>query len=479
MHLFFIGNKIFCKTKCDMVSYVKTVFQELLSMKNFTVANAAKACGAEIYGNVHEDALIGEIIIDSRLVKPGDIFVAYKGERVDGHDYIATAFDKGAVCCLAQRVPEGVDGCVLVVDDVQSALEEIAAAYREYIDIPIVGITGSVGKTTAKEMISAVLSRRFSVLKTDKNLNNQIGVPMTLSRIGEQHQAAVVEMGISGFGEMTVLAKMVRPTVAVFTYIGHAHLEFLHDLEGVFRAKTEMLSFVAEDGVVVVNGDDALLNRVNCPQRVIRYGMGEHCDVRSENVSVRNDGTIDCEIVFDTLRLPVHIPSYGQHMVYAALEGAAVGIAMGLSADEIKEGIAEYKTVGRRGAVTDTGKILLVDDCYNSNPDSLKCAMDSLTLLPGRHVCVLSDMLEQGENAAQIHRDAGLYAAGKGVELLVAYGPLSAHSCEAMGERGVHFETKQQLLEALPGLIREGDSVLVKASLGMHLEDASELLKTL
>lgn len=448
-------------------------------MKNFDIFAAAHACGARIYGECKGDITLGEIIIDSRLVKSGDLFVAFKGERVDGHDFIGTAFEKGAACCLAQRVPEGVEGCILLVDDVQQALEKIASEYRDRLDIPVVGITGSVGKTTAKEMISAVLSRRFNVLKTDKNFNNQIGVPMTLSRINEQHQAAVVEMGISGFGEMTVLAKMAKPDIAVFTYIGHAHLEFLHDLEGVFRAKTEMLPFVAEDGVVVVNGDDALLNNVNCPQRVIRYGLGAHCDIRAENVSVRRDGTIDCDVIIDNQSMAVHIPSYGQHMVYAALEGAAVGFAMGLDISQIAEGIADYKTVGRRGAVTDTGKILLVDDCYNSNPDSLKCAMDSLVLLPGRHVCVLSDMLEQGENSPEIHREAGVYAADKGVDLLVAYGPLSAYSCEAMGERGVHFETKQQLLDALPGIIKQGDSVLVKASLGMHLEDASELLKTL
>lgn len=448
-------------------------------MKNFDILAAANACGAHIHGEYKGETLLGEIIIDSRLVKKGDMFVAFRGERVDGHDYIATAFEKGAACCLAQRVPEGVNGCILLVEDVQAALERIAEAYRACLDIPVVGITGSVGKTTAKEMISAVLARRFNVLKTDKNFNNQIGVPMTLSRVNEQHTAAVVEMGISGFGEMTVLAKMAKPTVAVFTYIGHAHLEFLHDLEGVFRAKTEMLPYVAEDGVVVVNGDDALLNEVECSQRVIRYGLGAHCDVRAENISVRRDGTIDCDIIIGDQSISVHIPSYGQHMVYAALEGAAVGYAMGLEKDEIAAGIADYKTVGRRGAVSDTGRILLVDDCYNSNPDSLKCAIDSLVLLPGRHVCVLSDMLEQGENSAEIHRDAGLYAADKGIELLAAYGPLSAYSCEAMGERGMHFGTKQQLLDALPGLIKQGDAVLVKASLGMHLEDASELLKTL
>ena len=276
-----------------------------------------------------------------------------------------------------------------------------------------------------------------------------------------------------------MLAKMVKPDIAVFTYIGHAHLEFLNDLDGVFRAKTEMLPFVSENGTVIVNGDDAYLDKVSCPQRIIRFGLGENCDVRAGNIQVLPDGTIDCEICYEDVCFPVHIPSYGQHMVYAALEGAAVGFAMGMKADEIAAGIAQYKTVGRRGAVSDTGYIFLIDDCYNSNPDSLKCAIDSLMLMPGRHVCVLADMLEQGEDSARIHYDAGEYALAKDVELLAAYGPMSRETCRAMGGRGVHFETKQALAEALPELIMKGDAVLVKASLGMHLEDISELLKTL
>ena len=448
-------------------------------MNGFTIKNAAEVCGAKINGDCDLSTVLGEIIIDSRLVKKSDMFVAFKGEKTDGHKYISTALDKGAACCLAEYVPDGETRCVLVVDDVQSALEKIAEAYRETLDIPVIGITGSVGKTTAKEMISAVVSQRCNVLKTDKNFNNQIGVPMTLSRISEEHEAAVVEMGISGFGEMTVLAKMVKPDIAVFTYIGHAHLEFLNDLDGVFRAKTEMLPFVSENGTVIVNGDDAYLDKVSCPQRIIRFGLGENCDVRAGNIQVLPDGTIDCEICYEDVCFPVHIPSYGQHMVYAALEGAAVGFAMGMKADEIAAGIAQYKTVGRRGAVSDTGYIFLIDDCYNSNPDSLKCAIDSLMLMPGRHVCVLADMLEQGEDSAKIHYDAGEYALAKGVELLAAYGPMSRETCRAMGGRGVHFETKQALAEALPELIMKGDAVLVKASLGMHLEDISELLKTL
>lgn len=450
-----------------------------MRMKGFTIKNAAEACGAKIYGKCDLSTVLGEIIIDSRLVKESDVFVAYKGEKTDGHKYISTALDKGAACCLAEYVPEGEERCVLVVENVQTALEKIASAYRSTLDIPLIGITGSVGKTTAKEMISAVVAQRYKVLKTDKNFNNQIGVPMTLSRINSEHEAAVVEMGISGFGEMTTLAKMAKPDVAVFTYIGHAHLEFLHDLEGVFRAKTEMLPYVSDKGTVIVNGDDAYLDKVSCPQRVIRFGLGENCDVRAENIKVLPDGTTDCEIVLENTRFAVHIPSYGQHMVYAALEGAAVGFAMGMDAEAIAEGIAQYKTVGRRGAVTDTGYICLVDDCYNSNPDSLRCAMDSLMLMPGRHVCVLADMLEQGEDSAKIHYDVGEYAREMGIDLIAAYGPMSAETCRAMGERGVHFDTKEALAAAVPGLIHKGDAVLVKASLGMHLEDISELLKTL
>lgn len=448
-------------------------------MKNFSLAMAAHACSAQVSGNWEPDRLLGQVVIDSRLVREGDMFVAYKGEKTDGHNYISRALDLGAACCLAERVPEGEERCVLLVDDVQAALESIAAAYRQSLDIPIVGISGSVGKTTAKEMVSAVLSRRYSVLKTDKNLNNQIGVPMTLSRIESEHQAAVVEMGISGFGEMTHLAKMVKPDIALLTYIGHAHLEFLGDLEGVFRAKTEMLPYVSADGVVVVNGDDPYLSKLSCQQRLVSFGLGEGCDVRAENVSVQRDGSTHCVINYKQRSLTVHIPAYGQHMVYAALEGAAVGFVCGLSDNEIISGIADYKTVGRRGAVTDTGRICLVDDCYNSNPDSLKCAVDSLMSLPGRHVCVVADMLEQGECSEKVHYDVGVYAREKGVDLMLAYGAMSLESCRAMGEKGIHFESRDELCQALPRLIKEGDSVLVKASLGMHLEAAAEVLKTL
>lgn len=448
-------------------------------MFDFTVADALKACSGELVGLDCIDDVLREVVIDSRHVQPGDMFVAYKGEKVDGHDYISAALDKGAACCLAERAPAGEQRGVIVVPDVQKALENIMRAYRAKLSLPIIGITGSVGKTTAKEMVWAVLSQRMNVLKTEGNLNNQIGVPITLSRIEAAHEAAVVEMGISGFGEMSVLASMARPGVAVFTRIGHAHLEFLHDLDGVFAAKTEMLNYMPDDGTVIINGDDEKLMRLHCKQRIITFGLGRHCIVRAENVRYDGESGTFCDIFYGSRHVAAAIPAYGQHMVYAALESAAVGFVMGLSDAEIERGIAAYHTVGRRGVVVNTGYITLIDDCYNANPDSMRCAIDSLVELPGRHVCIFSDMREMGDESPEMHRELGRYALEKGVEMVAAYGPMSRCLTAAMGDKAQHFETKAELIAALPALIERGDNVLVKASLGMHLEDAAEALKKL
>lgn len=448
-------------------------------MREMTISRAAAVCGGRLCGEGDFGAELGSVVIDSRAVSAGDFFVAYKGERVDGHDYISAAFDRGAVCCLAQRVPEGETRPVILVPDVQAALEQICAEYRRDLRLPVIGITGSVGKTSAKEMISAVLSQRLNVLKTDKNLNNQIGVPMTISRIRPEHQAAVVEMGISGFGEMSVLARIARPDMAVFTLIGHAHLEFLHDLDGVLRAKTEMLDFMADDAPVLINGDDEKLRGLQCRQKKISFGLGENCDIRAENIRLGESGETFCDIVYGERRIPVEIRAYGRHMIYAALEGAAVGLLMGLSDGEIVKGVASFETVGRRAAVCDTGFITLIDDSYNANPDSVKCGIDSLMKMPGRHVCILGDMLELGEGSGEMHFDVGRYAGEKGAELVLTSGPLSKETCRGAGERGRHFSTREELIAALPGLIQKGDKVLVKASLGSRFDQISEALKEL
>ena len=447
-------------------------------MNAMTIERAAAACGGRLCGAEHKDAALGRVIIDSRAVQPGDLFVAYRGENTDGHRFIASALEKGAACCLAEVLPEGVSGPVLLVENVQTALEQIVEACRETLSLPVIGITGSVGKTSAKEMIAAVLSQRFRVLKTEGNLNNQIGVPMTISRITPEHEIAVVEMGISGFGEMRTLSRMAKPTLGVFTVIGHAHLEFLHDLNGVLAAKTEMLENMAPDAWIVVNGDDALLRAFPCSQKKLTVGLGEGNMLRAEKVQQTPEGS-SCVICGMDRRIRAEIPAFGRHMVYAALEGAAVGILQGLTDEEIEAGIRAFEIVGRRAAVCDTGSITLVDDSYNANPDSVRCGVDSLLTLPGRHVCILGDMRELGEDAPAMHFDVGRYAAEKGVDAVWASGKYGADLAAGAGEKGRCFESVEALIEALPTLAHRGDAILVKASRGSRFERVSEALKEL
>ncbi len=446
-------------------------------MNGMTIGKAALACGGTLCGRSDAERELGVMRIDSRAVQAGDLFAAYRGERVDGHAYIAAAFDRGAACCLAEYLPEGETRPVIVVPSVQKAVEEIAAAYRAALDLPVVGITGSVGKTSAKEMIAAVLSQRLNVLKTEGNLNNQIGVPMTVSRITAEHEAAVVEMGISGFGEMRELTRIARPTAAVYTVIGSAHLEFLHDRDGVLRAKGEMLEELGDEVPVFVNGDDDKLRALKCRQKKTMFGLSGDCDVRAENIRLLPDGRTGCEIAAGTRRIKAEIPAFGKHMVYAALAGAAVGMAFGLTDEEIAAGIAAYETVGRRSAVTDTGCLTLIDDCYNANPDSCRSGIDSLLQLPGRKVFIFGDMLELGERSAAMHAEIGRYAKERGVALLLCCGPLAAEAAREID--GVHYVNRDELIADLPNQLHRGDAVLVKASRGMRFEAISEALKTL
>lgn len=449
-------------------------------MKGINVKQAAAIVCGKLSGSGDSDHELTGLVIDSRNVRPGFAFAALTGERVDGHDYVNKAFELGASCCIVERDIPGASGCLIVVDSTAKAMARLAEAYRKMLSIPVIGITGSVGKTTAKEMISAVLSQRFSVLKTDKNFNNELGVPLTIFRIEPEHEAAVVEMGISDFGEMSRLAQMVRPTDSVYTLIGNAHLDRLHDRPGVFKAKTEMLEYMPDDGTVFLNADDDLLSSCVCRQNKVFYGLAGNADVRAENIKYESAVKQTCDIVSGERRIHVSIPAYGRHMVYAALEGAAVGIKFGLTDDEIMRGIASYETVGRRANVIDTGYITIIDDCYNANPDSVKCAIDSMADGSGRRVCVLGDMLEMGTARAERHADIGRYAVNKGVELMLCVGEMSENTARAAeGIPSLHFDSNASLIAALPELIKKGDTVLVKASHSMKLEEVSEALKLL
>ncbi len=446
-------------------------------MTGISVKKAAEIVNGRLYGEDNADTEIKSVVIDSRKAGQGSLFAAIKGERVDGHDYICKAFEQGAVCCLAQRVPEGASGSVIVVEDVENALKTLAAYYRSCFDIPVIGITGSVGKTTCKEMISSVLSQKFKVHKTEKNLNNELGVPLTIFGLEPEHEVAVIEMGISDFGEMTRLAKMVKPTMAVYTLIGHAHLERLINREGVLRAKTEMVGFMPKTGTLFLNGDDDLLSKYECGLETVLYGTQENSDVIAQNI-VRDSEGISCDIVCSDRKIHASVPAYGSHMVYAMLQGAALGIKFGLSDEEIIKGIESFETVGRRANVTQTGFVTLIDDCYNANPDSVKSAIDSLKASIGRKVCILGNMLELGSDTEKLHEDIGRYAAENSVELLLTVGGLSEFTSRgAKSIKTLNFKSNAELIDKLPELLQRGDIVLVKASHSMKFEEISEAIK--
>ncbi len=450
-------------------------------MKPFTLREAFNAIGGRYCGDAAAlDDVITSVTSDSRTAGPGALFVAHRGNRVDGHSFMAKCLENGAVACVSEREPSGAERPAIVVDSSLRATGALAAWHRSRFDIPVIGITGSVGKTTTKEMIAAVLSRRFNTHKTQKNLNNELGVPWTLLCLDDSHQVSVVEMGISSFGEMRRLAAIVRPTIAVFSVIGDAHLEFLGDREGVLRAKSEMFEGMDAGGLAVLNGDDPLLASCRPNMRRVTYGLGAACDVRGEDVVNLGEEGMRFTVRHAGGAFEAHIPAFGSHLVYAALAAASVGLELGMTAQEIAQGIAGYRTVGDRARIIHAGQLTVVSDCYNANPNSCRAALDSLMKLQGeRRVCILGDMLELGSTTEELHRGVGEYASKSGVDLVVGCGPLASHivdGARSSGGQALYFSDKTELMTALEDIIRPGDCVLVKASHSMAFEEIVERL---
>lgn len=449
-------------------------------MKPFTLGEIAEACGGQYIGDKSKlTATVKNVVIDSRLVEEGSLFVAIKGERTDGHLYINKAYEQGALCVLSEQV-QSVDYPYILVRSSEQAIKDIAEYYRSlFCNIEVVGITGSVGKTSTKEMIAAVLSQEFTVHKTKGNFNNELGVPLTLLSMPEDTEIAVVEMGISDFGEMTRLSKMVRPTVCVLTNIGCCHLENLKDRDGVLKAKTEMFSYKEDDALIFVNGDDdklATLKNVTAT-----YGLGTQNDYYAENIENSGENSVACTICFDGKKLDVTIPALGNYMAANALCAAAVGKAMNMSDESIVKGIASYTTVGSRANLISTELFRIIDDCYNANPTSVKAALETLrNIKGGRKVAVLGDMKELGENEIALHKEVGEFAVKCGVDVIVTIGELAKHIGDCAGEiERHHFETVEQAAEEIDAVLHKGDVILVKASHSMHFEKIVELLKNL
>jgi UDP-N-acetylmuramoyl-tripeptide--D-alanyl-D-alanine ligase len=432
----------------------------------------AEVCNGIYFGaGTEADKEITAVVTDSRKIEKGCLFAAIKGERVDGHDFIEQAYEKGALCVISEKTLANCKKPYIMVDSTVQALQKIAEFYRKGLDIKVVGITGSVGKTSTKEMIASVLSEKYKVLKTQGNFNNGLGLPLTIFGLTDEDEIAVLEMGISDFGEMHLLSKIARPDICVFTNIGICHLEQLHTRDGILKAKTEMFDYMAQDGSVIINGDDDKLCMIEAVKgrEPYRYGMSSDNDVylkESENLGLK--GT-RCVIGTPQGDVQAVIPIPGRHMIYNAMAGAMTGILLGLNTEEIKAGIEHLESLAGRNHIVETSELTIIDDCYNANPVSMKASVDVVQSVSGRKVCILGDMGELGVEEASLHQEVGRYVAESGVDLAVFIGNLARYmrkGYETMAPSGnsVYFESVEEFLAHSGEIFREKDTVLVKAS---------------
>ena len=446
-------------------------------MRELSLGKIAGAVGGKLK-NKHANIKINDVSSDSRAADlSGALFIAIEGERFDGHDFIREAVYKGAACVMSER---GLDTShpVIVVDSTRRALGDLAAYYRSLFDLHVVAVTGSVGKTITKDMTAQVLSTKYKTLKTEGNLNNEIGLPFTILRLDESYQAAVLELGTSRPGEMRNLGRIARPTVAVITNIGDAHGENFDGREGILRAKAEVLEHLNEKGHIVLNGDDALLRTVDPGKRRLRYyGTGPDVHYRAVNIVKNGLIGVSCAINYGESQFKVNIPAPGGHMVYNALAAAAVGDVLGLGEAGIKSGLESVRPSKMRMDVLNApGGITVINDAYNASPASVAAAIEVLSGVASRKVCILGDMLELGHCSERFHGEAGEYAARAGIDLIICAGERSAETYRsALKTSGVdtecfYFEDQGSMIERLPDLTRDGDTVLVKASRGMGFE---------
>lgn len=448
-------------------------------MKPTRLRDLLAVCGGTYVG---EDSLlerlVTDVVIDSRKAGPGTVFVAYAGESKDGHAYIGAARENGAPIVVCSRPPESAP--YLLVEDTLRALQAMAAWYRGQFTIPFIGLTGSVGKTSTKEMIASVLAARFCVMKTIDNLNSQTGVPQMLFMLDDCHEIAVLEMGMNHFGEIDRLAAMIQPDICVFTNIGVAHIENFGSREGIFRSKTEMLAHLRPGGRILVNGDDDLLAAI---PGAFRFGFGEDCELRALDAQDHGLAGVSFTAAYRNEQVRVQVPSPGMHSISNALAAMAAGIAMGMSLLQTAQSVGAFTVPHGRMSVLKTARFTIIDDSYNANTVSMMAAVDVLEKVPGRRVCILGDMLELGRESSEHHEVLGMYAAMHGIDLIICVGAESENmflgAIDIASRRARYFETQKNMLAILPELLRDGDTILVKGSRGMHLEDTVKFLTEL
>ena len=453
-------------------------------MKNLTLRNITRACQGTYHGDESLlDREVAGVTIDSRKVEKDFLFVAINGERFNAHQFIPDTIEKGALCVVSHEDLGDTDYPYILVEATGQALLDIAKLYRDSFDVKVVGITGSVGKTSTKEMIASVLAQKYNVHKTQGNFNNECGLPLTIFEMNEEHQVSVLEMGINHFGEMRKLSTVASPDICVITNIGVAHLEFLKTREGIMQEKTQMFQDMKPGGSVVLNGDDPLLSTIGSVKGSdpIFYGLDQDKNaVYATDIEPLGLKGTSCTIHLPEGSFSCVVPIPGIHMVSNALAGSAVGSKLGLTTEEIKRGIESLPSIPGRNHIIQTDRLILLDDCYNANPVSMKASLDVLNMGIGRKVAVLGDMGELGPDYAALHRSVGEYAAEIGIDLVCAIGPMSKEIAEGAasdGTKELWFETKADFLAQTKDILEDGDNVLIKASHGMEFPEIVEALR--
>ena len=442
-------------------------------MKAFTLQEAAAALGLP---QMQAQATLADVCTDTRKIQPGSLFVCLRGERFDGHSFASQAAQLGAAALLVDH-PVDADVPQLVVTDTGKALLQLAGWYRRRFQLPMVGLTGSVGKTTTKEFIALVLGAKYNTLKTQGNLNNEIGVPQMLFRLEDSHTAAVIEMGMNHFGEISRLTRAVAPTVGLITNIGVSHIENLGSRAGILQAKLEILEGMAPDAPLIVNMDNDMLRTVKLGDRpLLTFAIDDQSADFTATDIAEQGSTTTFTVHHSTFTQPVTIPTVGIHNVYNALAAMAVGYVTGVNPAAAASALANYVPAGMRQNLVQVGGVQVIEDCYNASPDSMRAALQTLGKLPvHRRYAVLGAMLELGDYAKEAHTQVGKMAAENGIDGVLAYGADAAYIVEAAKQAGLEnarlFDTKEALAQSLAQQVQPGDGVLFKGSRGMHLED--------
>ncbi|MBQ8762877.1 MAG: UDP-N-acetylmuramoyl-tripeptide--D-alanyl-D-alanine ligase [Clostridia bacterium] len=416
------------------------------------------------------------VCTDTRKITPGSLFIAIKGENFDGHDFAAKAIENGAKAVICEK-DCGLGENQILVESTRQALLDLAGYYRSLFKIPVIGITGSVGKTTTKEMTHAVMSSKYNTLKNEGNLNNEIGVPLTLFRLEKAHEAAVIEMGMSGFEEISRMTKAVKPDVAIISNIGVSHIEKLGSREGILSAKLEILHGMKADAPLILNADDDMLITVRPGTHpVTYYGVDNEKSMFKAFEITSKENEIDLTFGFKGGSGRVSLPFPGRHNVYNALAAVAAGSFFGIEPLEGFEALKSYVPAGMRQRINKKFGITFIEDCYNASPDSQAAALAVLgSMNSKRKIAVIGDMLELGAVSETAHYGVGLKAAENGIDAVFTYGERSLHTAKGAIDGNIScvksFDDKSKLAEELVSCLEEGDAVLFKASRGMKLED--------